>query len=193
MAQSLSRAAQAMALCAALVLVAFGPTGAQAQKATPVLDVPFVPTPEETVNRMLDMAKVGPSDFLIDLGSGDGRIPVAAAKRFGTRGLGIDIDPERIKDGNANAKAAGVTDKVEFREQNLFETDISQASVLTLYLFPEINRKLRPKILAEMKPGSRVVSHQFDMGDWKPEAETRSPSGSNRVFLWIVPEKGAKP
>ena len=188
MTPTLSRVAQTVAVSAALLLMSLGVANAQAAKSPPTLDVPFVPTPHETVERMLEMAKVGPNDYLIDLGCGDGRIPIAAAKKWGTRGLGVDLNPERIAESNANAKEAKVTDKVTFREQNLFDTDISQATVLTLYLFPEINLRLRPVILSKLKPGTRVVSHAFDMGDWKPVAETTSPSGSNRVYLWIVPE-----
>lgn len=149
------------------------------------LDVPYVPTREPVVDKMLEMAKVQKSDFLIDLGSGDGRIPVAAAKKFGARGFGVDINPQRIAEANANAKAAGVTDKVEFRQQDLFKTKISDATVLTMYLLPSVNMQLRPRILSELKPGTRVVSHAFDMEDWKPDEEAEA-DGSN-VYLWIVP------
>jgi hypothetical protein len=131
------------------------------------------------------MAKVQKSDFLIDLGSGDGRIPVAAAKKFGARGFGVDINPQRIAEANANAKAAGVSDKVEFRQQDLFKTKISDATVVTMYLLPSVNMQLRPRILSELKPGTRVVSHAFDMEDWKPDEEAVA-DGSN-VYLWIVP------
>lgn len=170
------------------VLAVFGIADVQAQLA-PKLDVPFVPTPQETVDRMLSMADVRPDDFLIDLGSGDGRIVITAARRFGTRGLGIDIDPQRIQESVANAKAAGVSHLVEFRNQDLFETDFSQATVLTMYLLPEVNIKLRPRILSELRPGTRVVSHAFDMDDWKPDAGT-TVRGAD-VFMWIVPAKAA--
>ncbi|HEX6977765.1 MAG TPA: class I SAM-dependent methyltransferase [Alphaproteobacteria bacterium] len=170
-------------------LAVFGAVDVQAQ-LTPKLDVPFVPTPQETVDRMLSMADIRPDDFLIDLGSGDGRIVITAAQRFGTRGLGIDIDPDRIQESLANASAAGVSHLVEFRNQDLFETDFSRATVLTMYLLPEVNIKLRPRILSELRPGTRVVSHAFDMDDWKPDAETTGPGGGD-VFMWIVPARAA--
>lgn len=149
------------------------------------LDVPYVPTPSEVVNRMLEIAQVGAQDFVIDLGSGDGRIAIAAVKNHGAKGaMGVDINPERIAEALANAQAAGVADKVEFREQNLFHTDFSQASVLTMYLLPDVNVALRPKIL-EMTPGTRVVSHAFDMGDW--ESDHYENVGGRSVYLWVVP------
>ena len=143
---------------------------AQATAAPPARspDVVFVPTPTEVVDAMLRVAKVSGKDTLYDLGSGDGRIPITAAKRFGTRGLGIDIDPRRIEEANANAKKEGVTDKVKFVLGDLFELDLSPATVITLYLLPTLNLKLRPKLF-QLKPGTRIVSHDFDMGDWKPE------------------------
>ncbi|MBC7945987.1 MAG: methyltransferase domain-containing protein, partial [Burkholderiales bacterium] len=128
-------------------------------------DVPYVPTPEAVVEKMLEVAKVGPKDVLYDLGSGDGRIVITAAKKYGATGVGVDIDPERITEAQFNAKAAGVTDKVTFREGDLFEMDLSKATVVTLYLLPSINLKLMPKLFAELKPGTRIVSHSFDMGD----------------------------
>jgi len=150
------------------VVAGFGFMAAAPSVHSHSLDVPYVPTPPEVVNRMLEVAQVGPKDFVIDLGSGDGRIAIAAVKNHGARGaMGVDINPERIAEAQANAQEAGVTDKVEFREQNLFETDFSQASVLTMYLLPDVNMVLRPKIL-ELAPGTRVVSHAFDMEDWKP-------------------------
>ncbi|MFN3888757.1 MAG: SAM-dependent methyltransferase [Beijerinckiaceae bacterium] len=180
------------ALFTALACVAspaiVGRAHAQAQPA-PRLDVPFVPTPQEVVDKMLELANVQRTDYLIDLGSGDGRIPVTAAQRFGVKALGVDINPQRIKEANERAQAASVTDLVEFRQQDLFETDISKANVLTMYLLPSVNMKLRPKILSDMKPGSRVVSHAFDMGDWKPEQKV-SVDGRT-VFLWIVPPRKA--
>jgi hypothetical protein len=182
---------RAVVMIAALALVPFGAALAQ-ERQEPRLDVPFVPTPQETVDRMLAMAKVGPNDYLIDLGSGDGRIPITAAKKFGTRGMGVDLNPVRVKESLENAKKEGVSDKVEFKVQNLFETDISKATVLTMYLLPDVNLQLRPKILSVLKPGTRVVSHQFTMGDWKPDAETVGPEGRNNVYLWIVPDPAAK-
>lgn len=151
------------------------------------LDVPYVPTPQEVVDAMLQVANVQKSDKLYDLGSGDGRIVVTAAKRFGTRGVGVDLDPARVQDANANARQAGVTDLVEFRQQDLFKTDLSEATVVTLYLLPEINLRLRPKLLKELKPGTRIVSHAFDMGDWKPEKVVRV--NGRTVYFWRVPER----
>ena len=147
-------------------------------------DVPYVPTHETIVDEMLKMAEVKGSDVLYDLGSGDGRIPITAAQRFGTRGVGIDINPERIKEANENAQKAKVTDKVKFIEGDLFEQDFSEATVVTLYLLPQVNLQLKPKILA-MKPGTRVVSHRFDMGDWQPE-KTVEIEG-RKIYLWRVP------
>lgn len=143
-------------------------------------DVPFVPTPEAVVDEMLTLAKVGPDDTVIDLGSGDGRIVIAAAKR-GARATGVDIDPERIREANENAKEHGLQDKVKFIQQNLFDADLKPATVLTMYLLPSVNMKLRPKILSELQPGARVVSHAFDLGDWEPDHR------QEQVYLWIVP------
>jgi SAM-dependent methyltransferase len=150
----------------------------------PGKEVPYVPTPPLVVDAMLDTAGVHEGDVLYDLGCGDGRIVIAAAKRFGVRGVGIDIDPARIEEANANAKAAGVTKLVEFREQNLFDVDLSEATVVTLYLLPEVNRKLRPKLLRELHPGTRVVSHAFDMDDWMPDQELEV-AGST-LYLWRI-------
>ncbi len=155
------------------------------------LDVPYVPTPQSVVDKMLDIAKVTGEDYLIDLGSGDGRIPIAAAKRFGAKGMGVEIDPVRVQEAKFNAVNARVEDKVEFRKQDLFETDLSKATVLTMYLLPRINLQLRPRILNELKPGTRVVSHSFDMGDWKPDQKVKVDGRT--IYLWIVPERGAYP
>lgn len=150
-------------------------------------DVVFVPTPNEIVDEMLAVAKVGPNDVLYDLGSGDGRIPITAAQRWGTRGLGVDIDPQRIAEANANAVAAKVTDRVKFVQGDLFEMDLSPATVITLYLLPDLNVKLRPKLL-NLKAGTRVVSHDFAMGDWKPDRKIEK--GSKTVYFWTVPGPG---
>ncbi len=150
-------------------------------------DVPYVPTPQPVVDAMLQVAKVGKNDVLYDLGSGDGRIVNTAAQKFGTRGVGIDINPERIQEANENAQKAGVTDRVKFVQQDLFTTDFSEATVVTLYLLPEVNAKLRPKLLSELKPGTRIVSHAFDMGDWKPE-QTLNVEGKT-IYYWVVPEQ----
>jgi SAM-dependent methyltransferase len=148
-------------------------------------DVPFVVTPPEVVTAMLDLAAVGPTDVLYDLGSGDGRIPIAAAQRFGIRAVGIDIDPLRIREARERARAGGVEYLVSFHEGDMFEADLRAATVVTLYLLPRINQRLRPKLLAELAPGARIVSHRYDMGDWAPAA-TRYVGGRG-VFLWIVP------
>jgi precorrin-6B methylase 2 len=149
------------------------------------LDVPYVPTPEPVVNKMLELAQVKSDDYLIDLGSGDGRIPIAAAKTYGVRAMGVDIDPVRIQEAKANAEKAKVTDKVEFVEQDLFKTDLSKATVITMYLLERINLKLRPE-LQKLKPGTRIVSHSFSMGDWLPHKKEVVDGRS--VYLWIVGE-----
>jgi SAM-dependent methyltransferase len=149
-------------------------------------DVPYVPTPQPVVDAMLKLAKVNSKDLIYDLGSGDGRIPITAAQKYGARGIGIDIDPERVKEAKQNLQSAGVGNLVEFRQQDLFKTDFSQASVVTLYLLPDINLKLRPKLLQELKPGTRIVSHAFDMGDWKPQ-QVQQVDGKT-IYLWVVPE-----
>jgi precorrin-6B methylase 2 len=152
-------------------------------------DVIFVPTPPEVVAAMLKVAKVGKSDIVFDLGSGDGRIPIAAVKDFGAaRATGIDIDPQRIKEANANLANSGITgNRVRFLNQDLFTTDISEATVVTLYLLPSLNVKLIPKFEKELKPGTRIVSHSFDMGDWKPE-QTIDVDG-RKVYYWTWPRK----
>lgn len=160
-------------------------TGAYAQQ--PDLDVPYVPTKQEVVEEMLKIAGVKAGDVVYDLGCGDGRIIITAAKEFGATGIGVDLNPQRIKEANENAKAAGVTDKVRFVEGNLFDFDFSEASVVTLYLLPSVNLKLRPKLLKELKPGSRIVSHDFDMGDW--EAEKVVEVGNDTIYFWTVPGK----
>lgn len=154
------------------------------------LDVPYVPTPMAVVKGMMDLANVGEGDVVYDLGCGDGRIVITAAKDYGATGIGVDLNPVRISEARENAIEAGVEDKVKFFEGNLFDVDFSEATVLTLYLLPDVNLKLMPKILSEMKPGSRVVSHAFDMGDWKPDGQI-SVNGKS-VFLWIIPEKEAQ-
>ncbi|NZA27984.1 methyltransferase domain-containing protein [Luteimonas sp. SJ-92] len=151
-------------------------------------DVIYVPTPQPVVDRMLELAGVEEGDVLYDLGSGDGRIPVTAAKKYGIRAIGIDINPVRIREANENAEQAGVTDLVTFREEDLFEADISEASVVTLYLLQSLNVKLRPKLLSELKPGTRIVSHAFDMaGEWEPEHTEQVEH--NTIYMWTVPER----
>jgi precorrin-6B methylase 2 len=150
-------------------------------------DVIFVPTPQEVVDEMLRVADVKQGDVLYDLGSGDGRIPVTAAKRFGVRAVGIDIDPQRIREANENARRNGVTDLVKFRNENLFKADFREATVVTLYLLPDLNEKLRPKLWAELKPGTRIVSHQFEMGDWQPEKKIEL--NGRTIYFWTIPER----
>lgn len=152
------------------------------------LDVPYVPTSEEVVEVMMRLGEVDKNDMVYDLGSGDGRLPITAAKKYGARGFGVDIDPNRVREARENAKKAGVEDRVRFVQGDLFETNISEASVVTLYLLPSINLKLRPKLLSELKPGTKVVSHNYDMGDWKPEQTVNI--GSHVVYVWTIPERG---
>jgi SAM-dependent methyltransferase len=162
-------------------------------------DVPYVPSTEQAVEAMLKLAEVKKSDILYDLGCGDGRIVVGAAKLFGAHAVGIDINPVRIKEARENARQAGVENLVRFEENDLFEADIHEATVVTLFLLPNINLKLRPKLLKELKPGTRIVSNTFDMGDWKPEKETTlgNPDDedsylSHKFFLWRVPAPAAR-
>ncbi|MGH9255954.1 MAG: SAM-dependent methyltransferase [Vicinamibacterales bacterium] len=173
-----------LAIVAALAAAAWAQT-APAPLRSP--DVIFVPTPQEVVDAMLKLAKVGANDVVYDLGSGDGRVPITAARTYGARGVGIDIDPQRIKEATENLKTAGVGDKVRFLNQDLFATNISEATVVTLYLLPSLNLKVLPKLNAELKPGTRIVSHAFDMGDIKPQ-QTMNVNGRT-IYLWTVPIK----
>ncbi len=175
--------------CAGVIIA--GPARAENQPS-----VPYVPTPQAVVDRMLAMGRVTAQDYLIDLGSGDGRIVVTAAKKLGARGFGVDLNPVRISEANDNARRNGVTDKVAFYQRDLFQTDLSQATVITMYLLPRVNLALRPKLL-DLKPGTRLVSHDFDMGDWKADEYVRMDAddkfsgagGDSDVYLWIVPAK----
>jgi SAM-dependent methyltransferase len=155
----------------------------------PALDAPYVATVETVVERMLAMARIGPRDHVIDLGCGDGRILVAAARARGASGYGVDLDPARIREAEANARRAGVAERVRFEARDLFETPIRGATVIAIYLLPEINLQLRPRFLSELRPGTRIVSHGFDMGDWPPD-RTESVGGA-QLFLWIVPARVA--
>lgn len=158
---------------------------------TPKLDVPYVPTPQPVVDKMLDLAKVGKKDVLFDLGCGDGRIVITAAKERGARGIGIDINPDRIREAKQNAKEAGVSDKVDFKVGDLFQTDFSKATVVTLYLLPDVNRKLRPQLWKQLKVGTRVVSHDFDMGpEWPPEKVEKV--GSKTLYYWTITPENKK-
>jgi SAM-dependent methyltransferase len=179
----------------ALALVAFAAaTAAQAQKKDDFVpqvgqagkDVIWVPTPEDLVERMLRMAQTTPNDFVIDLGSGDGRIAIAAAKKFNARSLGIEYNPDMVELSTRNASKEGVAGKVRFAKADIFESDFSQATIITMYLLPGLNLKLRPKLL-DMKPGTRIVSHQFNMDDWQPD-ETTNIDG-RRAYFWLVPAK----
>lgn len=153
-------------------------------------DVPYVSTPQNVVDEMLKLANVTKDDVVYDLGCGDGRVVITAVKKFGARrGFGVDIDPQRIAESNANAKAAGVTDRVKFVVQDLFQTDLKDATVVTLYLLPEVNLRLRPKLFSELRPGTRVVSHSFDMGDWTPQKTVTVQPGGQRLMLWTIPAK----
>ncbi|MDP2409364.1 MAG: class I SAM-dependent methyltransferase [Pseudolabrys sp.] len=173
------------AACALIAAVSFSAMPALAQE--PKLDVIYVPTPQAVVDRMLELAEVKSTDSVIDLGCGDGRMIVTAAKTYGAKGFGVDINPVRINEANENAKKAGVTDKVTFKVGNLFDESVANSDVITMYLLTELNLRLRPKILDEMKPGSRVVSHAFNMGEWKPDVE--EVVDGKQVYLWHVPAK----
>ena len=170
----------------ATLLVSIAALAASQQpKRTP--DIHFVPTPDEVVEAMLRLADVGANDVVYDLGSGDGRIPITAARRFGARGVGIELDPELVAQATRSAKEAGVADRVRFVEGDIFESDISPATVVTLYLLTSINERLRPKLQKELRPGTRIVSHQFRMGDWDPEREI--VVDFRPLFLWRVPKR----
>jgi precorrin-6B methylase 2 len=189
------------ALASTLLLLAFAaPAQDRAQPTKPATppqkelrspDVIYVPTPHEVVEAMLKVAKVGPGDVLYDLGSGDGRIPITAAQKHGiAKGVGIDINPERIKEANENLAKAGVGERVKFVNADLFESDFRDATVITLYLLPSLNLKLLPKLLNEVKPGTRIVSHAFNMGTWNPEQALKVEGRD--VYFWTVPAKGTK-
>ena len=178
------------AACAAVFALALGASAfTQTQKKRP--DAPFVPTIMEVAEGMLKLAKVTKEDVVYDLGSGDGRIVIMAAKKFGARGVGVDIDPRLVEKSRENARKAGVEERVRFVEQDLFEADISEATVVTLYLLPAVNLRLRPKLLRELKPGARVVSNNFDMGDWEPDR--KEAVGSETIYLWVIPPRPDAP
>ncbi len=173
------------------------PTGVLAEQApapqspapsrTP--DVVFIPTPQPVVDRMMDLAGVGPNDVVYDLGCGDGRMVIAAIRHGARRAVGVDIDPKRIAESRANARAAGVEDRVQFIQGDLFQTDLSEATVIAIYLLPELNMRLRPKLL-QLRPGTRIVSHAFDMGDWKPQREEEVDGKT--ISLWTVPARSSR-
>src|SRR5580700_5994530 len=189
--------------CSYLVVALLSITALEAQNSKPKRepDVPYVPTTEAAVQAMLKLAGVKKSDVVYDLGCGDGRIVIAAAKSFGARGVGIDINPVRINEAKENARTAGVENLVRFEENDLFQADIREATVVTLFLLPHINLKLRPKLLQDLKPGTRIVSNTFDMDDWKAEKEVTVGDAdtdvdyeplSRKLYLWTVPPRGKK-
>ena len=181
---------------AVLLLTAASAAASAQPVAKPLEEVPFVVSPDNVTLAMLKLANVGPEDYVIDLGSGDGRIVIVAAKRFGARGLGVEIAPDLVEKSRAGARAAGVESRAFFREQDLFKTDLSAASVVTMYLLPDVNLALRPKLL-QLRPGTRVVSHDWDMGEWQPDRTVKvdvpdKPVGlekSSRIHLWTVPAR----
>ena len=189
-----------LGLCALLALIAwlaFGPSRFGAATDTALAQdagieskkiVPFVPTPQEVVDKMVDLAAVKKGDVVYDLGSGDGRIVITAAKK-GARAVGFEIDPDLIKESRENIRKAGVEKLAEIRQQDILTVDLSGATVVTMYLLPDVNLKLRPNLLSQLKPGSRVVSHAFDMGDWKPDKTERV--NGRTVYFWTIPAKGA--
>jgi len=168
-----------------LLLLVAAPAAAQPFKGTKQPDVRFVPSPDSVVDAMLALARVGAGDVVFDLGSGDGRIPITAASRYGAFGIGIEIDAKLNRQAEDNAKKAGVTDRVRFLTQDLFEADISQATVVTLFLLPRINQDLIPKLKRELRPGTRIVSHQFDMGEQWPPEQSRDVNGL-MIYLWTI-------
>ncbi len=163
---------------------------AAATEADVELDVPYVQTPQPIVDKMLEIAAPTKDDILYDLGSGDGRIVVTAAARYGTRGVGIDIDPARVEDGRRNANEAGVSNLTRFVQQDLFKTDLREATVVTMYLLSSVNLELRPRLLDQLRPGTRIVSHSFDMGDWEPDQVVEVTEGARgTIYYWVIPAK----
>jgi SAM-dependent methyltransferase len=172
--------------CFALTVIIPGPVFAQGPEQV-LINAPFVTTADEVVDAMLELAGVKSTDVVYDLGCGDGRIVIAAAKKYGAHGVGIDISPDRIREAREYARAAGVENLVRFEEKDLFKSDFHEATVVTLYLLMDLNLRLRPKLLQDLKPGSRIVSHDFAMGDWKPD-KVKEIAGA-RLYLWTIPER----
>jgi SAM-dependent methyltransferase len=170
-----------------LVVALTGCAELRARYAGP--DVVFIATPQDVTVAMLRLAEVGPQDVVLDLGSGDGRVVIAAAREFGARGIGVDIDPDLVAASRLTARSAGVADRTAFLQQDLFVTELHTASVVTLYLRDDVNLRLRPRLLRDLAPGSRVVSHDFDMGDWRPDRtqRIRGPLRDHRLYLWVIP------
>jgi len=152
------------------------------------LDVPYVPTPEAVVDEMLKVANFRETNILYDLGSGDGRIVIAAAQRYGAHGVGIEIDPARIRESTENARRAGVAHLVRFVQGDIFEANFREATVVTMYLQPDVNMRIRPRLLGELRPGTRIVSHNYDLGDWTPQKAISV--GAHTVYFWVVPGVG---
>src|SRR6266481_4565103 len=179
---------QPLAVCAALWLLTAGGSGCA---RVPGVEVPDVRTPPEVVIELLRLARVGPDDVVYDLGSGDGRIVIAAARDFGARGVGIELDPSLVAESGKNARRERVTERTQFFLQDIFDADISEATVVVLYLSPELNLRLRPKLLAQLKPGSRIVSHDFPIAGWTPErvVNFKGPERTHVLSLWIVPPR----
>ena len=190
----MTRSIRPVLLVAGLALIApiVAPADARQSTAASAPDVVYIPTPPLVVDAMLQIANVGRSDVVYDLGSGDGRIVIAAAKKYGARGVGIEIDPSLVQKATENAAAAGVSDRVRFVTQNLFTSDLSEATVVTLYLLQSLNERLRPKLVRELKPGTRVVSHVFNMGPEWPPLKSAVVDG-RQIFLWTVAERGTPP
>jgi Ribosomal protein L11 methyltransferase (PrmA) len=176
---------QTLSRLSVAALALLGITAVTAHAQAPRLDVPYVPTPQEVVDRMLQLGKVRAGEYHIDLGSGDGRIAVTSAAKHGARSLGVDLNPVRIEEARLNAKKAGVANRALFEQKNLFETDIGKADIVTMYLLPSVNIELRPRVLSEMWPGTRIVSHAFDMGDWQPDH--RESVIGRTIYLWVIP------
>ena len=181
----------ALGLLPAVLFLAAQAAAVPSPQASPELkkDVPYVPTPPAVVDKMLELAELRPGDLVYDLGCGDGRIVIAAVQRPGVKGVCVDIDPARIAESRANAATAGVTDRIKFVQGDLFKVPISDATVVTMYLLPSVNMRLRPRLLNELRPGTRIVSHAFDMDDWKPERQVME--AGSMVFRWTVPRRGA--
>ena len=189
-----ARSLRRLAAAAALLLALPAPAADQ----HPHADVPFVPTPPAVVDAMLDLARLRPEDYVIDLGSGDGRIIIAAAKKYGARGFGVEIDKNLVAEANREAQRQGVAERAQFLDENLFVTDLGRATVLTMYLYPRLMLQLRPRLFEQLKPGARIVSHDFDMENWRPDARVTVPvpdkpygPPSSEVYLWIIPANAA--
>ena len=186
------RHAMLLALALGTTLIA-GPVVADGE--WPLIHAPYVVTPQPVVDAMLAVAGVTGDDVVYDLGSGDGRIVITAARKYGARGVGFDLAPERVTEARENARAAGVAQRVRFEVQDIFTADLREATVVTMYLLPEVNLRLRPRLLGQLRPGTRIVSHAFDLGDWAPEkvVNVKGTDGRYTVYYWVVPPRGSTP